>query len=146
MRRINTLFLVALMGFASSTAQARETEHYYPVTDAAQSERGKEHLLPIPFFLKGQSHPAVKEVISHVNTDRSTRGAFRSDEASCWIAFLSAMRVLQDRAEMAGGNAIIDVVSTTRGKQTESASDFRCVAGATIVHVGLKGSIVKLEP
>ena len=112
---------------------------YVPIKPA-----DKQQLLEVPFYLKGQKHPKVSKTISEIDTQRSTRGAFRSDEASCQVAFLSAMKVLQQRAHEKGGNAIIDVVSTTRSKQTESATDYRCVAGSVIVHVGLMGRIVEL--
>jgi uncharacterized protein YbjQ (UPF0145 family) len=60
------------------------------------------------------------------------------------VAFLSALIVLQQRAMEKGGNAVVDIVSTTRGKKTESASEYRCIAGSVVVHVGLKGKIVTL--
>ena len=136
---IGCFFLLAPLG-----AQARDTEHFYPAADAKDSELGQQQLFEVPFYLKGQEHPKVSKTISEIDTQRSTRGAFRFDEASCQVAFLSAMKVLQKRAQEKGGNAIIDIVSTTQGKQTESASDYRCVAGSVIVHVGLKGKIVEL--
>lgn len=126
------------------TAQARETERFYPAQEAAESELGKAKLYSVPFYLKGQQHPQVKKTIFELSTNQSTRGVFRSDENSCRVAFLSAIRVLQNRAQEKGGDAIIDIVSITRGKQTESSKDYRCIAGATVVHVGLKGKIVKL--
>jgi uncharacterized protein (DUF779 family) len=136
---IGCFFFLAPLG-----AQARDTEHFYPAADAKDSELGQQQLFEVPFYLKGQQHPKVSKTISEIDTQRSTRGAFRSDGASCEVAFLSAMKVLQQRAQEKGGNAIIDVVSTTRGKQTESTTDYRCVAGSVIVHVGLKGKIVEL--
>ena len=80
-----------------------------------------------------------------MNTSRSTSGAFRSDETSCKVAFLSAAKALQQRAQEAGGDAVVDIVSTTRKSQTEDATNFRCVAGTWVVHVGLKGRVVKLK-
>ena len=44
----------------------------------------------------------------------------------------------QQRAEREGGNAVIDIVSVTMNKKTESATQYRCIAGSTVVHVGLK--------
>jgi hypothetical protein len=84
-------------------------------------------------------------VIKEVSVSRSTHGIFRADEDSCAIAALSVLRELQEHARRNGGDALIDVVSTTRGQQTESASDYRCVAGNIVVHVGLSGKIVKLS-
>ena len=129
---------------APSAAFGRDTEVILPVSGAVQSDI-KSHLTDVVFYMKGAKHPAVAKEFATVSASRSTRGAFRSDQASCRVAFLSSMRALQDRAAQEGGDAIIDVVYVTRGEHTESASDFRCVAGAVIVHVGLKGTIVKLE-
>ena len=125
------------------TALARNTEQSFPAKEAAESEIGKAKLFSIPFYLKGQSHPKVKKTIFELSTDQSSRGVFRSDENSCQVAFLSAIRALQNTAQEKGGDAIVDIVSITRGKQTESATNYRCVAGSTVVHVGLKGKIVK---
>ena len=136
---VGSVFLLAPLG-----AQARNTEHLYPVEEAKSSDLGEARLLDVPFYMKGQKHPKVKKTLSEVNTDRSTRGAFRSDSSSCQVAFLSALIVLQQRAMEKGGNAVVDIVSTTRGKKTESASEYRCIAGSVVVHVGLKGKIVTL--
>ena len=136
---VGSVFLLAPLG-----AQARNTEHLYPVEEAKSSDLGEARLLDVPFYMKGQKHPKVKKRLSEVNTDRSTRGAFRSDSSSCQVAFLSALIVLQQRAMEKGGDAVVDIVSTTRGKKTESASEYRCIAGSVVVHVGLKGKIVTL--
>lgn len=141
-------FVFALLGIgllgAVPAAYARDTEVLLPVADAVQSDV-KSHLTDVPFYMKGAKHPAVAKELVKVSASRSTRGVFRSDEASCRVAFLSSMRALQDRVAQEGGDAIIDLVSMTRGKLTESTSDFRCIAGFAIVHVGLKGTVVKLE-
>ena len=144
MRRLVTVLFGSILALAPVSAHARNTEHFYPVEEARTSELGEARLLDVPFYMKGQKHPKVKQTLSEVNTDRSTRGAFRSDNSSCQVAFLSALIVLQQRALEKGGDAIVDIVSTTRGKKTESATEYRCIAGAMIVHVGLRGKIVKL--
>ena len=144
MRRVTFALLFAVLALLPMTAQARNTEQFFPAKEAAESELGKAKLFSVPFYLKGQPHPKVKKTIFELSTDQSTRGVFRSDEDSCRVAFLSAIRALQNTAQEKGGDAIIDIVSITRGKQTESSKDYRCVAGATVVHVGLKGKIVEL--
>lgn len=144
MLRPTLLLIGCILLLAPFGAQARNTEQFYSAEDAKNSDVGQEKLLDVPFYMKGQKHPKVKKTLSEVQSQRSTRGAFRSDEASCQVAFLSAMIALQQRAIEKGGNAIIDVVSTTRDKTTESATEYRCVAGAVVVHVGVKGKIVQL--
>ena len=144
MRRFSTVLIGAVLALAPLGAEARNTEHFYPVEEARTSDLGEARLLSVPFYMRGQDHPPVAQTLSEVNTDHSTRGAFRSDNASCQVAFLSAIIALQQRAMEKGGDAIVDIVSITRGKKTESATEYRCIAGAMIVHVSLKGKIVKL--
>lgn len=141
-----TVFLTStLLLLFSVPASARDTDVMLNAKAAAESETGKAALFSIPFYMKDQKHPRVAKKLIEVSTNQSTRGAFRSDEKSCEVAFLSSMKVLQQKTQEAGGDAIIDIVSITRGKQTESPTDFRCVAGTMVVHVGLKAQIVKLE-
>jgi len=130
---------------AATAAQARNTDHVLPVEVAVQSEVGRERLLEMPFYFAGQDHPAVVEEISVQRSNRSTRGVFRSDESSCEIAFLSALRALQARAQQDGADAIIDIRSVTKSQPLESATEYRCVAGATVVHVGLEGTLVRAK-
>lgn len=133
----------ALVLFASSDALARNTEHFFAVQDAVDSLTGKEKLLDVPFYFAGQSRPGKHDVIGWWKANRSTRGVFRSDEKACQIAFISALIALQERARREGGDAIVDIKSMTRGVETSSASKYRCVAGATVVHVGLSGTVVR---
>lgn len=139
---IFALFAVLAMPHAAS---ARNTEVILPVQGALDSEVGDRVPADVKFYMKGQRHAGVSQEISTLTTNQSTRGAFRSDEASCQVAFISALRKLGARAQEQGGNAVINIVSVTRGKTTESASDFRCVAGSMVVHVGLRGTLVKLK-
>jgi uncharacterized protein YbjQ (UPF0145 family) len=144
MHRASLVAIVMALVLVPLVAGARETEHLLPVKDAVQSDLGKTRLFSTPFYMKGQKHPRVAKVVYETNTEQSTRGAFRSDEASCQVAFLSAIRELQQLAVEKGADAIVDVVSTTWGKKTESATKYRCIAGAFVVHVGLKAKLVKL--
>jgi len=148
MRPFIFVFVFAGLGMGILTAplaaSARNTEVILPVKGAVESDT-KGHLLDVKFFMKGAGHPAVAKKFVTVSASRSTRGAFRSDEDSCNVAFLSSLRALQDRAVTEGGDAIIDIISVTRNVTTESETEFRCVAGSAVVHVALKGTIVKLK-
>jgi hypothetical protein len=143
-RTVGLWVCFAVVGLAAP-AFGRDSEVSFSAREAAKSDRGKEHLLGVPFYLAAEKHPTVKRVLSEFSSDRSANGAFRSDKASCQSAFLDALRRMQEQARQDGADAIVDIVSTTGGKQTESPTDFRCVAGAMVVHVGLKGKLVELE-
>lgn len=145
MRRLISGLVLSVVLAAPLVASARNTEVIQSVRGAIESDI-KAHLRKdVSYFMKGQKHPRAAKELATVSTNQSTRGVFRSDEDSCNVAFLSAIRKLQDRAKLDGGDAVIDIVSVTRGTLTESASDFRCVAGSAIVHVGLRGTIVVLK-
>ena len=145
MKRIFRLMAAIALVSAPLEAAARQTEHLFSAEEAKTSELGKARLFSVPFYMKGQKHPPVAKVLSEMTSEQSTRGAFRSDAASCQVAFLSAIRDLQSKATEKGGDAVIDIVSITWNKLTESADQYRCVAGSMVVHVGLKGKIVKLK-
>ena len=139
---LGTLALVALLPLAG---QARNTEVILPAEKAVTSPHGKKYLLDVPVFFKGQADAPRGKVLSTVTTEQASRGAFRSDEASCRVAFLTALRELQERARSGGGDAVVDIVSVTRDVRTESPTNYRCGAGAMIVHVALEGTIVELD-
>jgi hypothetical protein len=134
--------LVLLFG---AEAAARNTEHLLPVDEAVRSALGREKLLDVPFYFAGQQHPGQAKVLGEWKTRKSTRGLFRSDSSACQVAFLSALISLQERARREGGDAVVDIKSVTRDKETSSATEYRCVAGATVVHVALSGTVITLE-
>jgi hypothetical protein len=140
------LLLIAIVAVSmSAPAEARNTELMFDVKEAIENGAGNANLLDIPYYFVGQSHPGVAKKIGTWASNRSSRGAFRSDESSCQVAFLSSLIRLQERAKSEGGNAIIDIRSVTRGTKTESATQYRCVAGAVVVHVGLEGTVVETK-
>lgn len=126
-------------------AQARNTEVFVPAESATRSEHARGYLLDVPYYLKGQPGAPEGKPLLTVTTQQSTRGAFRSDQASCRVAFLTALRELQKEARRVGGDAVVNIVSVTRDVRSESPTDFRCIAGALIVHVALEGSVVDLD-
>jgi|TARA_B100001964_G_scaffold245073_1_gene329724 hypothetical protein len=131
------------MMFLASNVEARNTEVLVSANEAAENGIGKENLLDIPFYMKGQKHPRVKDKLGNYMSTRKTRGAFRSDTESCKIAFLSAIISLQKRVKKQGGDGIINIISVTKDQEYESTTKFRCIAGAIIVHVALRGDVVK---
>ena len=134
------MFLVLLPGLV-----ARETVNDMNVKAALASSIAKKKLLDIPVFFKGQKHPAVAKTIGNWKANHHTRGAFRSDEDSCHVAFVSAIYSLQQRCQREGGDAVINIKSVTRNNPLESATKFRCVAGSTVVHVAFTGDVVKYK-
>jgi|GEM_PF-943625 len=132
-----------LLAVAPHTS-ARETEHFFEVSQAVTSKLGRTRLLEVPFYMKGQEGaPEATQSLGTWTQERSTRGVMRTDKTSCDVAFLSALIALQESAKKDGADAIVNLVSATRGKTTESPTHYRCISGATIAHVALTGDIIK---
>jgi len=134
---------VFLSSIVAVPAHARNTEVLIDAETAVKNQ-GKGDLLDIPFYMKGQQHPKVIKKIGNWSSSRKGRGVLQSDEAACSRTFVSAIKSLQERAVLEGGDAIINITTWTKDVPYEDAEKFRCVAGAVIVHVAIKGDIVKL--
>ena len=94
--------------------------------------------------MKGESHPKVARELGTFTSNRRTNAFNKSDRDACHIAFLSAVIALQERARSEGGNAVVDIRSITRHNDLDSATDYRCVAGAVVANVVLTGHVVEL--
>jgi uncharacterized protein YbjQ (UPF0145 family) len=128
---------------AASAAQARDTFHDQPVQGAKDSRYAKS-LLPVPFYMAGEKHPKVAKTLGTWPTNQRTNAFNKSDEDACNLVFLDAIIQLQKRAQAEGGDAVIDIKSTTKNNDLTSATEFRCDAGAVIANVALTGTVVKL--
>lgn len=144
MRVLRSLSLVVACVSAALPAEARDTFHDLSVESANQSELGKEKLLDLPFYMKGQEHPEVAQDLGVFTSNRRTNAFNKSDEEACEIAFLSAVISLQERARKQGGDAVVDIRSITKHNDLESPTQYRCVAGTMIANVALEGRVVRL--
>ena len=128
----------------ADTAWARTTFHDLPVQGAKDSRHAKT-LLDVPFYMAGEKHPKVLKTLGTWPTNLRTNAFNKTDEDACNLVFLSAIISLQKRAQAEGGNAVIDIKSTTKNNDLSSPTQFRCVAGAMVANVALTGTVVKLE-
>lgn len=151
MRRSTVLpFTRLLIGFSACLAfalampvQAADAMLDLPVADARASKHATA-LLDIPFFMAGEKHAAVASKVGEWPTNQRTNAFGKAKSDACNRVFISAILVLQKRAQAEGGNAIIDVRSNTKNQVFESATQFRCAAGGVVANVALKGTVVKL--
>jgi len=144
MRVLRSLALVVACVSAALPAEARETFHDLSVESATESALGREKLLDVPFYMKGQKHSKVAQDFGVFTSNRRTNAFNKSDEKACEIAFLSSVIALQKRARQQGGDAVVEVRSITKHNDLESPTQYRCVAGAMIANVALEGRVVRL--
>lgn len=143
MKRSTLALAISASLLVATAAWARNTFHDLPVAGAKES-RHAGTLLDVPFYMAGEKHPKVEKTIGEWPTNQRTNAFNKTDEDACNLVFLSAINSLQKRAQAEGGNAVIDIKSTTKHNDLSSPTEFRCVAGAMVANVALTGTVVKL--
>ncbi len=143
-RRLRLLAIATMAVLLATQAAGRDTTVEISAHEAAQSSKGRKFLLDVSFWMKGEPREHEGEPLKTSSVTRTSSAAMRTDRAACTSAFLDALKVLQQKALDAGGNAVVDVVSITQDVETESAKTFRCVAGAIVARVGLRATLVRL--
>ncbi|MEZ4281283.1 MAG: excinuclease ABC subunit A [Myxococcota bacterium] len=145
LRGTRSFFLGAALLLASAgAAGAADQMLDLPVAEAKASGHASA-LLDIPFYMAGESHPPVAREIGSWPTNQRTNAFGKASTDACQRVFISAIRSLQLRAQREGGDAIVDVRSNTKNVVFESATEYRCAAGAVVANVALTGTVVKLR-
>jgi hypothetical protein len=145
--RSAALFCIA---FACSTAAVGEDKLVkYPVQAAlgkGQSYRSK--LDPqVKLYFASHPTPGVAKKLLEADSGHKRTNAFnKPEQEACDIAFISAAVSLQVYARRAGGNAVVNITSYFKDERLESADEYLCAAGFLMTAVGLRGSVVTLEP
>jgi hypothetical protein len=139
------LLLAACAGFVlSTTAFAADQFRDVDVAYAKQVKSAK-NLSEVPFFMKGESHPAVAKSLGTFTSNKRTNAFWKSKQKACSVAYLSAVISLQNRAISEGADAVVDIISVTKHNNLESAEQFRCIHGTAVANVALTGRMVKYK-
>lgn len=138
--------LIALSLLAlSSSPWARDTPYKLPFEEVLNSPLAKEKLDgSVKFFLKGQATPKVISKLGEDMSNRKTNGVGNEDIEGCRHAALSVLIAFQEKAKTLGANAVIDMISYYKKVPFESATQYDCHAGATVIGVAMKGTYAKV--
>ena len=146
MRRISAVLVLGLsVTLLPGPAAARTTFHDLPVKEAVEGDLGVEKLLDVPFFMEGEKHRGVARELGTFTSNKRSRGIFKSDEEACRTAFLSAVIAFQVRALRMDADAVVELTSMTKHRVLSSTTEYRCVAGAFVANVVLRGKVVKFK-
>lgn len=143
MKKLLTLG-VALGLLITSDAIARDDRLRFPIEPFLSSEKAKTALLDVPVYFAGQEHPEVLKKWGEVSTSRKTNAFNKSDKEACEWVLLSALKVLQERANREGMNAVVNIKSNYKHVEFSSPTEFECGAGTFVSGVALTGDIVTL--
>ena len=138
--------LLLIVAACSTVALARDDINDYSIEDAMATPKIRFAIgAGISFYFGDQPHPEVLQEMGEFRSNKKTNAFGKSDLAACQWAFASAMKSLKQRAELEGGNAVVNIRSNYKNFLTSSDTTFKCGAGAIMAGVALVGDVVKIE-
>lgn len=99
----------------------------------------------VKFYLSGAETPALQGKLGDDVSNKKTNGVGKTDEEGCRWAALSALIAFQGSARQKGANAVVDMHSFYKRKESRDALTFECHAGNIMVGVALKGTYATLR-
>jgi hypothetical protein len=143
MKWIATCLTLNLLLF-SQIASSRDTQHYFSIQDALQSEAFKQKLDPKIKLFFANKKVRVKKRLGNFTSNKKTNSFNKSDLQACQWALLSALLSMQNRAVKEGGNAVINISSYYKKQKYTSTTKFECHAGAMITGVALNADVAEI--
>jgi uncharacterized protein YbjQ (UPF0145 family) len=99
----------------------------------------------VKFYLAGATVPGKSSPLGELVTNKKTNAFNKTDEEACSWALQSALITLQDAAKKAGGNAVVDIVSFYKRKESRNSKTYECHAGTFVGGVAIKGQAANLK-
>ncbi len=137
MKKLSLLCLSGLVAACNAGGTLNQ-----PIARDLYSERAIGFLNPEIELSFGRAEIIGRE-IGTFTANRRTNGSNKNSDTACQIAFLSAVKSLQERAVTEGGNAVVNIHSYYKGVPEWSQNTYHCEDGHIITAVTLRGTIVK---
>lgn len=117
-----------------------------PISPALSSVEGRGKIDGDVKFFFGKNKPArITHQYGNFIVNNKAHLLGRSTADACNLVFLNALEDLQKRARAVGANAVSNVVSFFRRRETSSDDSFECNVGAVVAGVALKGDLAKVD-
>lgn len=113
-----------------------------PIHEDLHSARADGFLNPEIELSFGKSEIKGRNLGTWVS-NKKTNSTNKTAAEACQIAFLSAVKSLQDRAVREGGNAVTNIHSFYDKVPEWSTTEYRCKDGYLMSGVALRGTVVK---
>lgn len=126
-------------------AQGRNVELIVPIADALNATDITDRPTgAVKFFFAGEKTPKIIENRGSYFISPRTGAAGRTDQRACHEALLWTLVHLEKRAQAAGANAVVNIVSQYRNRELASTTEFACRVGSMIVMAPLRGDLVRI--
>ena len=134
----------ALLLFALPAA-ARDTKYLIKIIDVLSMPEAEGKLdMGVKLYF-GKQQPPAGSPRGVVVVNPKTSGVGKEDVFGCKWAMLTALKELQQKARNVGGTAVIGIESFYKKQPFSSESEFECHAGAVVIGVALRGTVLKEE-
>lgn len=134
--------IISLLVLGALAACSAQGPIMRPIDEDLTSAKAEGFLNPEIDLYFGKSQIKGRDLGTYVS-NKKTNSSNKTAEEACQIAFLSAVKSLQDRAVREGGNAVVNIHSFYEKVPEWSATEYRCKDGHLMSGVALRGTVIK---
>ena len=134
--------IISLLVLGALAACSAQGPIMRPIDEDLSSAKAEGFLNPEIDLYFGKSQIKGRDLGTYVS-NKKTNSSNKTAEEACQIAFLSAVKSLQDRAVREGGNAVVNIHSFYEKVPEWSATEYRCKDGHLMSGVALRGTVIK---
>lgn len=134
--------ILSILVFGTLAACGAQGPILRPINEDLHSTRAEGFLNPEIGLYFGKSQVKGTNLGTYVS-NKKTNSSNKDASEACQIAFLSAVKSLQDRAVHEGGNAVINIHSFYDKVPEWSETTYRCKDGHLMSGVALRGTVIK---
>lgn len=117
------------------------------IQDALQSDDAKKGLPDDIKFYFGDSKPegTVSKNIGQYTFQKEVNGSLKSAINGCHTALVTVLKELREAAKKEGANAVVNIVTNSKGKAVSSKEIYACDSGMLKSSVTITGELVVVE-
>ena len=138
-------FILSALLVMASPSFAGDDVVMLPIADVINSPEAQTKLNKAVRFYFG-TKPAIQIIrtFGKFVANPKTNAFAKTENSACEWVFLSALISLQNDAEAAGANAVVNIESFYKKHKVSSQTEYECHKGFLVAGVALRGDVVRL--
>jgi hypothetical protein len=138
-------FVLSALLVTASPSFARDDVVMLPIANAINTPEAKTKLKnAVRFYFGTQPAIPITQTFGRFVANPKTNAFAKTEINACERVFLSALISLQNDAEAAGANAVVNIKSFYKKHEVSSQTEYECHKGFLIAGVALRGDVVRL--
>ena len=147
MHKVPLALAAAALAAATFAApvQAKDDRMLLDIATALGTPAGRDRFDDTVLFLwADQAYAPPVQTFDITTVEHRSFAPIRTDEETCYAAFIDALADLRDHAKQLGANAVVNIKSIYRNREFRSDTQFECRVGYVVNNVSLEGRVVRL--